>query len=141
MFSEIKRFCRNKYVLFIIASVIIIFICVAAKKHLFFELHEQKYISVECCVGYEFSTNDPKKINDIIDFINDGKPFRPLNRVDTLASPEIMMILTEKDGTQKMIEIYSGAFEEGLYLVYNNTQYKIRNSYKFCENAEAFFRE
>ena len=141
MFSEIKRFCRNKYVLFIIASVIIIFICVAAKKHLFFELHEQKYISVECCVGYEFSTNDPKKINDIIDFINDGKPFRTLKQIDTLASPEIMMILTEKDGTTEMIEIYSGAFEEGLYLVHNDTRYKIKNSDEFFENTEALFRE
>lgn len=35
--------------------------------------------------------------------------------------------------------IYGGAWEEGLYLIYNDTQYEIKNSDKFYENLESVF--
>ena len=114
-------------------------ICLIIRNNLTLNFDESIYTSVECCVGYEFVTNELEKVRCIIDFLNDNRFCKNLKSVDTLASPEIVMVLSKKDGTIENIGIYSGAWEEGLYLMYNNAQYEIENPDKFLKGIEEVF--
>lgn len=46
------------------------------------------------------------------------------------------MILLKKDGTTENMEIYGGAQENELYLLYNDNQYKIKNIDNFYKKIE-----
>lgn len=137
MINKIICFFGNKNVLFVIALLIICCIGLITYNN-FFYLDEHEYTSIECCIGYNFNTNNSEEIGRIINFLNDSRLYRTFKRVDTLASPEFVLNLKKKDGTQESVEIYSGAWNEGLYLLYNDTQYKITDCDEFLERIEVF---
>lgn len=141
MISKTNYFSWNKCILFVVVSLVICCIYLLMEKNLFLKLDKQDYTSIESHVSYEFSTNNPEKISYIVDFFNANKFYKTFKRVDTLASPEIIMILVKKDGTTENIEIYGGAWKDELYLLYNDTQYKIKKIDKFYENIEALSRK
>ncbi len=141
MISKINCLSWNKCILFVVVALIICCTYLAMGKNLFLKLDEQDYTLIESHVSYEFSTNNPEKISYIINFLNANKFYKTFKRVDTLASPEIIMTLVKKDGTTENIEIYGGAWKDGLYLLYNDTQYKIKNLDKFYENIDTLSRK
>ncbi len=139
MTFKVKCFWSNKYVLFVIIALTICCTYLIIKKNQPLKLEEQDYVLIEGHFYNDFSTNSSEKISCFINYINTNKFHKIFKQVDTLASPEIVFLLRKKDGTSEKMEVYSGAWEEGLFLQYKDNQYKIKNPNKFCESIENVF--
>lgn len=139
MTFKVKCFWKNKYVLFVIIALIICCTYLITRKSPSLRLEEREYELIEGQFCNDFSTDSSEKISWFINYINTNKFRKIFKRVDTLASPEIIFSLKKKDGTSEKMEIYSGAWEEGLFLLYKDNQYQIKKPDKFCESIENVF--
>ena len=105
------------------------------------KLKEEDYELIESYIDYEFNANNTEDIKLIIDLFNSNKFYKTIKWVDALASPDIAMTFVKKDGSEENIEIYGGAWDSGIYLVFNNVQYRLKDIEKFYGQLENVFEK